>query len=121
MGSFCVTAAGLWKQPSLQMAVIETEEEDEEGHVADGGTTTLACFVSAFYPGDIYVSWREHDTELSHGVTTFPVRPDPDGTFHTVSQLSVPSRAWHSGHNFTCLVGHQSLNGLKEAQLRKDS
>ncbi|XP_072423614.1 immunoglobulin mu heavy chain-like [Chiloscyllium punctatum] len=116
-----VEDANLWKQPSVQTLVIETEDEDEEGELPGRGNTTLACFVSGFYPGDVYLSWRSQGRELSEGVTTFPVTPDPHGTFHTVSQLSVPSRDWHSGYNFTCLVGHQALEGLKETQLRKDS
>uniref|UniRef100_UPI00398F114A class I histocompatibility antigen, Gogo-B*0101 alpha chain-like n=1 Tax=Pristiophorus japonicus TaxID=55135 RepID=UPI00398F114A len=72
-------------------------------------------------PGDLYLGWRAPAGEVTDTTTTFPVTPDGQGTFRAVSQLSVPSSAWDSGHNYSCVVGHQSWPGLVEGQLRKES
>nr|BDX35349.1 immunoglobulin heavy chain-like protein [Triakis scyllium]BDZ28909.1 immunoglobulin heavy chain-like protein [Triakis scyllium] len=73
-------------------------------------TVTLACFVSGFYPADIYVSWRtEQGLQVLGGVTDFPVVQDTSGTYSTVSQMTIALSEVDRTLTYMCVVGHESL------------
>ncbi|XP_041031359.1 titin-like [Carcharodon carcharias] len=104
----------------LKVPVVQVMDIEQQEASGNESTSTLACFVSGFYPGDIYLTWRSQDSEVTDGVTTFPVTTDSEGTFHVVSQLSVPTETRERGQIFSCVVGHQSLKERIDRPVRKE-
>ncbi|XP_059827057.1 immunoglobulin gamma-1 heavy chain-like [Hypanus sabinus] len=88
------------RTPTISALKVESEQK-----------VTLVCYVSGFFPADIYVSWRtDRGVPERVGVTNFPVVSDSIGTYSTASQMTIPLSNVSRSRAYVCVVGHESLS-----------
>lgn len=74
-------------------------------------TVTLACYISGFYPPDIYVTWKtERGVQELGWVTNFPVVADASGSYSTASQMTIPLSDVDRSLTYVCMVAHDSIS-----------
>ncbi|XP_075994897.1 H-2 class II histocompatibility antigen, A-K alpha chain-like [Genypterus blacodes] len=67
---------------------------------------TLICFIHHFFPPLINVTWTKNNVEVTTEAAFLKSVPNPDGTFHFFSSLTVvPSE----GDIYACTVEHEAL------------
>ncbi|XP_062397847.1 H-2 class II histocompatibility antigen, I-E alpha chain-like [Sardina pilchardus] len=72
-----------------------------------GVENTLVCFITAFYPPRLHVSWTRNNKVVSEGVSHSQLRVNlNDGSFTMFSTLQFTP---HEGDMYTCAVQHSTL------------
>lgn len=81
---------------------------------------TLSCYVTDFFPQEVFVSWLVDDEELNPNYpfhTTNAV--ETDGSYFVYGQLSVPLAEWKQKDVvYSCLVHHESVVSTGNAIVR---
>ncbi|XP_056410416.1 uncharacterized protein LOC130344663 [Hyla sarda] len=84
--------------------------------VALGSEKVVSCDVTYFYPKDINIRWVRHEkysskcVVLEKGTCTGDTANNTDGTFNTTSQLTLYPTMADTGHIYSCVVKHRSLD-----------
>ncbi|XP_036411010.1 major histocompatibility complex class I-related gene protein-like isoform X2 [Megalops cyprinoides] len=71
-------------------------------------SSPVTCLATGFFPEGIAVSWQKDGKDLHEDVELLETVPNENGTFQTRNRLTV-SPADLKEHNYTCTVGHNSL------------
>nr|XP_060638886.1 uncharacterized protein LOC132779198 [Anolis sagrei ordinatus] len=104
--------SSLIKEPSLSLITPSTTQLMQPSTKA---VAWLACVISGFSPAEILVRWKKNNRAIdtSEYITGPPVVETGSPTFTTQSILKVPASEWENRGLYTCVVGHESLSGLK--------
>ncbi|XP_064408851.1 major histocompatibility complex class I-related gene protein-like [Latimeria chalumnae] len=73
----------------------------------DGGTLTLSCMVTGFYPRAVDVNWIKNGETALNDTISNETLPNEDRTFQIKKSIEIHSA---DTNTYSCLVDHSSLN-----------
>ncbi|MEE6515709.1 hypothetical protein FKM82_024697 [Ascaphus truei] len=109
---------GISKAPSVHL--LPPPQED----LLQQEMASITCFVTGFYPEDIFIKWQHESKEVSNHefVSTRPMKKEGEETYFLYSKLTISAEDWNKGDTFTCSVGHEALPyNLKQQSIDKSS
>ncbi|KFO35296.1 Ig alpha chain C region [Fukomys damarensis] len=105
-----VLTATITKPPGIRPQVHLLPPPSEE--LALNELVSLTCLVRGFSPKDVLVRWLHGNEELPRDsyLVWDPLEEPEAGTttYAVTSVLRVTAADWKQGHNFSCIVGHES-------------
>uniref|UniRef100_H9GTZ5 Ig-like domain-containing protein n=1 Tax=Anolis carolinensis TaxID=28377 RepID=H9GTZ5_ANOCA len=81
---------------------------------SEDSNVTLLCMAKDFYPGEIFLEWKEENKEMSlKGHNAHDLKCDhKKQKCSLMSILEVPTSKWMTGITYTCLVAHISSENI---------
>ncbi|KAG5281610.1 hypothetical protein AALO_G00074290 [Alosa alosa] len=92
-----------WKAGNPPMSSIYPKSK-----VKVGTENSLICYITAFYPPRLNVTWTRNNKMMTQGVSTSQLRVNlKDGTYTMISTLQFTPQ---DGDMYTCTVEHSALD-----------
>ncbi|CAM4565661.1 unnamed protein product [Caretta caretta] len=77
-----------------------------------GGSATVVCLVSGFYPSALNVVWKRDDVTTTTGVVTSQKQQDTsDSTYSLSSTLTLTKEEYNKHNLYSCEVTHETVKG----------
>ncbi|EMP26807.1 Ig kappa chain C region [Chelonia mydas] len=77
-----------------------------------GGSATVVCLVSGFYPSALNVVWKRDDVATTTGVVTSQKQQDTsDSTYSLSSTLTLTKDEYNKHNLYSCEVTHETVSG----------
>ncbi|XP_072885000.1 immunoglobulin gamma-1 heavy chain-like [Hemitrygon akajei] len=97
-----------WQKPQPQPPKLSSLVPSREV-IHSQANAVLGCVISGFSPDDIEVSWKKAGS-AQEGIV-LPSTQRSNGTFETITYLTVPVQEWTKKQQYTCEVKH-TLSGF---------
>uniref|UniRef100_A0A669PU12 Ig-like domain-containing protein n=1 Tax=Phasianus colchicus TaxID=9054 RepID=A0A669PU12_PHACC len=101
--------AGNARPPKVYVFPPPTEQLNNRQSVS------VTCMAQGFNPPQFFVRWLKNGQTLpqSQSVTSSPMAESPENeSYVAYSLLRVGAEEWGAGNVYTCVVGHEALDGL---------
>ncbi|XP_059806706.1 LOW QUALITY PROTEIN: uncharacterized protein LOC132381361 [Hypanus sabinus] len=92
-----------WRKPQPQPPKLSSLVPSREV-IHSQANAVLGCVISGFSPDNVQVSWKKAGS-AQEGIV-LPSTRRSDGTFETISYLTVPVQEWTKKQKYTCEVNH---------------
>ncbi|XP_072884950.1 pancreatic IgW, short secretory form-like [Hemitrygon akajei] len=92
-----------WQKPQPQPPKLSSLVPSREV-IHSQANAVLGCVISGFPPDNVTVSWKKAGSAQA-GIV-LPSTPRSNGTFETITYLSVPVQEWTKKQKYTCEVKH---------------